>query len=482
MQLNRRQFIGTSALAAAPFVLTGCASPLAKAYAVNGIIKIGVIGLGRIAITMDIPGVMGFKDLCRVVAVCDLDKERLANGKRFVEEGYAKKGIVQEVKTYTDYIDMIDNAEVDAVMVCVPDHWHALCASAALAAGKHVWLQKPFAQTIREGRLIANLAKRNNCVMQVGSWQRSCKNFHDICELARNGRVGNIVRVEVGIGCDSPGGSSAAEPVPATFDYEKWLGPTPAGVPYNWTRCHTRDLKRIGDRPGWIQLAPYGWGMITNWGAHHIDIVHWGLGYDFAGPDAVSGTCEWMDLSNGRLWNVHTKYDLHYTYGKTDVHVCNKYPMGVKFIGEKGEWLYCERGGATVTPSDPKGDGKMGPFMASNVKLLEPLAEADRKVALKVSNNHFKNWLEGIRKGDPDYTITCAEGAHRSTASCSLGHMVMELGRGKKDGASIKWDTNKETTGNAEADKLMNPFARDKYDLKVVLKHYGLNFNEVMKG
>ena len=481
MQINRRQFLATSACAAAPFLIAGCSTAAtARAYKVNGIIKVGVIGLGRIAITMDMPGVMAFPDKCRITAVCDLDRMRLDNGKKFVEEGYAKKNIVQKVDTYEDYIDMIDNAGVDAVMVCVPDHWHAMCAVAAIAAGKHIWLQKPFAQTIKEGRLIANLAKKTGCVMQVGAWQRSRKNFHDICELARNGRVGEIVRVEIGIGCDRSGGMAKEEPVPATFDYEKWLGPTPDGVPYNWTRCHTQDLKRIGDRPGWIQLAPYGWGMITNWGAHHLDIMHWGLGQDFGGPDSVRGTCEWMDTSGGKLWNVHTRYDLHYTYGKTDVHVCNKFPMGVKFVGEKGDWLYCQRGGGKVTPSDPKGDGKMGPFMASDIKLLEPIVNP--AVKLKVSNNHFGNWLDGIALGDPDYTINCAEAAHRSTATCSLGHMVMELGRGKKDGAEIKWDHKAETTGNAEADKLMEPFARGKYNLCSVLKHYGLSYASVMKG
>ena len=479
MKVNRRQFLGTSALAAAPFFIAGCASA-AKAYKVNGIVKIGVIGIGRISTTMDMPGVIAFPDKCRITAVCDLDAVRLAHGKKFVEERYAKKGITQSVATYSDYIDMIDNAGIDAVMVCVPDHWHALCAAAAIAAGKHVWLQKPFAQTIKEGRLIANLAKKTGCVMQVGAWQRSCKNFKDICELARNGRVGDIVRVEIGIGCDRPGGSSKEEKVPATFDYEKWLGPTPAGVPYNWTRCHNQDLKHIGDRPGWIQLAPYGWGMITNWGAHHLDIMHWGLGQDFGGPDSVRGTCEWMDLSGGKLWNVHTHYDLHYTYGKTDVHVCDKYPMGVKFVGEKGDWLYCQRGGGKVTPSDPKGDGKMGPFMASNVKLLEPIANP--AVKLKESDNHFRNWLEGVQLGDPGYTINCAEAAHRSTAACSLGHMVMELGRGKKDGAELKWDHKAETTGNAEADKMMEPFSRGEYDLGKVLSHYGLSYAKVMKG
>ena len=487
MNLTRRGFIGTSAMAA-PLVFTGCSTAAvagtpARTFGANELVKVGVIGLGRIGIGMDLPGALAYTGKCRITALCDLDRVRLDNGLAVTKKLYADKGITindGDIKLYDDYLDLILNSGVDAVMICVPDHWHALAATAALAAGKHIWLQKPFAQTIREGRLIANLAKRNNLVVQVGAWQRSCQNFHDICELALNGRIGKIVRCEVGIGCDGPGGKDISEPVPATFNYEKWLGPTPANVPYNWTRCHNRDIKRIGDRPGWIQLAPYGWGMITNWGAHHIDILHWGLGYDKAGPDEVSGTCEWMDRSNGRLWNVHTKYNLNYRFGDTIVNVCNKHHMGVKFIGENGDWLYCERGGAKVTPSDPKGDGKMGPFMASKLSLLEPLA--DPKRPLKKSTNHFGNWLDAIRAGDPSMTVCDVEAAHRSTSSCSLCHMVMELGRGKKDGATIKWNSALETTGTAEGDALMKPFSRDNYDLGYQLKKYfGLDAAKLMK-
>ena len=306
------------------------------------------------------------------------------------------------VKTYADYHDIIDDPSIDAVEICLPDHWHTLVACAALAKGKHIWLQKPFSQTITEGRIIANLAKMQNRVVQVGSWQRSVMQFHRVCELALNGRIGDIVRVEVGCGCDKPGGSSEVQPVPSNLNYEMWLGPTDEKAPYNETRVHAQDLKKIASRPGWIQMAPYGWGMITNWGAHQIDIAQWGLGKDDSGPESVTGTCEWMDTTGGKLWNVHTTYDLHYSYngGKTDVHVCNKYPMGIKFIGEKGEWLYCMRGKA-VTPSDPSSStgGKMQPLMASKVALLEPMANPAKP--LKTSDDHWKNWLEELAGGHP---------------------------------------------------------------------------------
>ena len=485
MNLNRRQFLGAASAAAFPFIFPGCTGLNVRKYAANEKVNVGVIGIGRISTTMDIPLAIKYTDLCRFTAVCDLDSKRLAHGVDFIQKQYQKlTGEANApVKTFADYHDLLDDPSIDAVEICLPDHWHTLVACAALAKGKHIWLQKPFSQTITEGRIIANLAKMQNRVVQVGSWQRSKPQFHRVCELALNGRIGDIVRVEVGCGCDKPGGSSEVQPVPSNLNYEMWLGPTDEKAPYNETRVHAQDLKKIASRPGWIQMAPYGWGMITNWGAHQIDIAQWGLGKDDSGPESVTGTCEWMDTSGGKLWNVHTTYDLHYSYngGKTDVHVCNKYPMGIKFIGEKGEWLYCMRGKA-VTPSDPSSStgGKMQPLMASKVALLEPMANPARP--LKTSDDHWKNWLEAIRAGDPTMTATNAEAAQRSSTACCLGQMCMELGRGKKDGATVKWCAKKEDTCCDKARALMKPFARGKYNLKDELGRYGFCPDAILKG
>jgi len=459
MQLNRRDFLGGMlAAGTAPVIMGGCAN----AFAANSRVNVGVVGFGRIAHSMDIPGTIKYTDLCRFVAVCDLDATRREAGAKFIREKYAKLTgeLDAPVKTYANYREMFADPSIDAVMLCVPDHWHAILATDAILAGKHVWLQKPFTQTIEEGRILRDLAVKNGTVLQVGSWQRSVSQFARVCELVRNGRIGNVVKVEVGCGLDREGGRSAREEIPAGFDYEMWLGPTDANVPYNETRCHTRDLGKIDSRPGWIQLEPYGWGMITNWGAHQIDIAQWGLGMDDSGPESVSGTCEWMKTDGGKLWNVHTKYDLHYSYngGKTDVNVSDKYPQGIKFIGEKGEWLYCMRGKA-VTASDPKTSvgGKMQPLMASDRKLLEPIANPQNPV--HTSDDHFRNWLEGILRDDPKYTVTNAWEAQRSATACTLGYMCMKLGR------TVEWDAKTETCRTPGAAALMKPFARGPYNL-----------------
>ena len=463
IDLSRRTFL-LSALAAGSFpMLNGCATGFFASRKIN----IGVIGYGRIAHTMDVPGVQQFTDRCVVTAVADYDTTRAEYGKKVIEERYAKQGIVQVVKAYQHYEEMLADPSIDAVLLCIPDHQHAIVATKCLLAGKHIYLQKPFAQTIQEGRVVANIAMQKGLVVQVGAWQRSRPQFRKVVQLVRNGRLGKIARVEVGIGCDRSGGDRTPEAVPSTFDYDAWLGPTDPTAPYNWTRCHDRDLAKIGNRPGWIQLAPYGWGMITNWGAHHLDITAWGLNKD---PSSVSGTCEWMDLSGNKLWNVHTTYDLHYNCGGTDVHVNNKFQMGVKFIGENGDWLWCTRGAVKVTPSDPEpvvAPGQLGAIAASKESLLADL-RADEIVddalahggeKFHTTDDHFLNWLEAVAREDPQYTVCDAEGAHKSTAFCSLGRMCMELGRGKKDGATLAWDAKKEISGNAEADKMLAPFA-----------------------
>lgn len=475
-----------SALAAGSFpLINGCATK----FVVNRKINIGVIGYGRIAHTMDVPGVQQFTERCVVTAVADYDLVRAEYGKKVIEEKYSKKGIVQSVKTYQDYKELLLDPSIDAVLICIPDHQHAIVATDCLLAGKHIYLQKPFAQTIQEGRVVANIATMKGLVVQVGAWQRSRPQFRKVVQLVRNGRLGKIARVEVGIGCDKAGGDRTPQPVPARFDYDAWLGPTDATVPYNWTRCHDTNLARIGDRPGWIQLAPYGWGMITNWGAHHLDITAWGLGCD---PSSVRGTCEWMDLSGTKLWNVHTKYDLHYDCGGTDVHVNDKFQMGVKFVGENGDWLWCTRGAVKVTPSDPEpavAPGQLGPIAASKASLLADLAPGevvDDALAhghekFLTTDHHFENWLEAIAREDPQHTVCDAEGAHKSTAFCSLGRMCMELGRDKKEGATLAWNAKTEVSGNAEADAMLAPFARGKYDLRLALAASKLDYVQLIK-
>lgn len=469
--MERREFI-TSVLAAgsAPLLLSGC-----RSFCGNAKVHVAVIGCGRISTEFEVPGVLARTDIARIVAVCDLDRVRARLTADRIERAYADG---TKVRVYADYKEVCAQADIDAVMICVPDFWHALIATTAICSRKAVWLQKPFAQTIREGRLLANLAARYRTVFQVGSQQRSWSQFQAAVQAVRNGVLGDIARVEVGLGRDPAGGSRAPQKVPATFDYRTWLGPTDPAAPYCESRCHSQTDQRA--RPGWIELMPYGWGMITNWGAHHLDIARWGLGA--TGPESVSGTCTWLDDSGERLWNVHDTYDLHFSFnkGKTDVHASDRFQNGIKFVGEKGDWIFCTRGAFKVTPTDPDpvvNPNELGPLVASSPKVLPKM----RKMTKSCLQAHVDDWLEAIVADDPARTATNAHEGHLSTALSSLGMMCMELGRGKRDGARLDWDCAAETTGNADADRLMAPFANGPFDLKANLAEFGLRHEDALR-
>ena len=470
--MERREFLKAGMMAAGvPFMFGGC-----RSFCGNSKINVAIIGCGRISTEFEVPCVLARKDIARIVAVCDLDMKRAKLTAERIEREYADG---TKIRIYKDYKEVCAQTDVDAVMICLPDFWHALVATTAICSRKAVWLQKPFAQTILEGRILANLAKRYKTVFQVGSQQRSWSQFQAAVNAVRSGALGDVRRVEVGLGIDPPGGSSAPQKVPPTFDYQTWLGPTDPSAPYCESRCHSQTNQTA--RPGWIELMPYGWGMITNWGAHHLDIARWGLGA--AGPEGVSGVCSWLDTSGGRLWNVHEHYDLHFSFngGRTDVHVSDNFQNGVKFVGKNGDWIFCTRGAFKVTPTDPDPvvkPGELGPLEASRPELM-PKMWTMKKSCLQL---HVDDWLEAILADDPAQTATNAEEGHLSTALSSLGMMCMELGRGRKDGFSLDWDVKRETTGKPECDALMKPFASGKFDLKVNLAEFGLDYDNVLKG
>ena len=463
-QMERRKFLKTGLAAfGAPLLFGGCCT-----FHGNSKINVAIIGCGRISTEFEVPGVLARPDIARIVAVCDLDMKRARLTADHIEKTYCDG---TKVRIYKDYKEVCAQSDVDAVMICLPDFWHALVATTAICSRKAVWLQKPFAQMIEEGRLLADLAKRYRTVFQVGSQQRSWSQFQAAVKAVRSGVLGEIKRVEVGLGLDPEGGSSTPQKVPSTFDYQTWLGPTDPSAPYCESRCHSQSNQRA--RPGWIELMPYGWGMITNWGAHHLDIARWGLGA--VGPDSVSGTCTWLDTDGGKLWNVHKNYDLHFSIngGKSEIHASDRYQNGVKFVGERDDWIFCTRGAFKVTPSDPDPvvkPGELGPLEASRKELL-PKMWSMKKSCLQA---HVDDWLEAIAANDPSLTATNAEEGHRSTALSSLGMMCMELGRGRKDGFTLSWDAQRETTGKAEYDALMKPFSNGKFDLKVNLAEFGL--------
>src|SRR6185295_10431945 len=284
-RITRRGFVrsaaaGVAATVAAPMIVP---SRVFGADAPSNRIHVGHIGCGRIARSHDMPGVAN-SGLADVIAVCDLDAKRVSEGGALIAKLYREKGVaLPAVATTRDYHELLSRKDVDAVVISTPDHQHAEIALAAVHSGKDVYLQKPFTMTHAEGVLLRDAAVKSGRIFQVGSQQRSWEQFRRACEVVRSGRIGHVRRVEIGLPIDPTQPDPPAQKVPENLDYDRWLGPTPR-VYYTETRVHPQSGY---DRPGWLRNDAYCLGMITGWGSHHFDTMHWALDVELTGPSRV---------------------------------------------------------------------------------------------------------------------------------------------------------------------------------------------------
>jgi predicted dehydrogenase len=375
------------------------------------------------------------------------DARRLVNGYYAEKAGKPYDG----VKRYADYRELLADKDVDAVLVSTPDHWHALITMAAVRAGKDVYLQKPASLTIAEGRAMSDAVHRSGRIFQIGSQQRSSPQWRYAAELVRNGRIGQLKTVKIGLPGDPPGGVATEMPVPAGFNYDAWLGSTPV-VPYTEDRVHPRSGY---GRPGWLRCEQFGAGMITGWGAHHLDCAHWAMDTEFTGPVEVWGTAEFPATG---LWDVHGAFRTEAIYA-SGVHmiVSGEFQNGIRFEGTDG-WIFVSRGNETVTASDPQSRLKDEQALAaSDPKIITSVIGPD-EVHLYESADHHGNWLECIRtRRQP---IAPVEVAHRSCTACLLHHIAMKLRR------RLRWDPDKERfVGDDEANALLSRPQRAPYVL-----------------
>jgi len=437
---TRREFMGAMAVLGFPTIIP--AKVLGR-EAPSNTIQVGQIGFGRIAKSMDVPGILGCKGV-RYVALSDLDTKRMALGKAFVDEQYAKQNTSVDLKLYQDYRELLARKDIDAVAISTPDHWHSQPAVEAAFAGKDVFMQKPASLTIDEGRLFSKAITENKRVFLLGSQQRSSEQFHRACELVRNGRLGKVRSIEIGLPGDPAGGRTEEMPVPPNLDYEMWLGSTPQ-VYYTEDRVHSQNDGKLSSRPGWLRCEQFGAGMITGWGSHHLDIAHWAMGWEATGPVSIEGKGV---FHTGGLWDVHGDFDVTLTYADgTPMRVSHQFPNGIRFIGEKG-WIFVSRGAAKMTASDPVAPGRpLKALDASDPKLLEgELGSGDIRL-YRHRGNHHQNWIDCIRTRAE--TIVPAETAHRSCSACLLAHIGMKLGR------KLTWDPVAERFVNDDAANAM---------------------------
>lgn len=361
----------------------------------------------------------------QVIAVCDVEREsdRYNKGiikkagtlgrepaRRLVDSSYGTKGCA----VHEDFREVLARADVDAVQIATPDHWHALQAVAAARAGKHIYCEKPLSLTVGQGRFMSDVVKKAGVVWQTGSQQRSDIHFRMACEYVRNGRIGKLKQIRVGLASDNRDNNghaaeTAPAPVPEGLNYDFWLGPAPE-VAFCPARLHSN----------WRWFYDYSGGNITDFGAHHLDIVQWALSMDESGPtEFFDLKAEWP--APGSLYETTPRFAFAYRYADgTTVRVADKmdFGSGIAFEGEEGS-IICSRGMLKIQPE----------------ALRKPLAEGDLR--LYESKDHFRNFIDAIREGVK--TAAPIEYAHRSISIAHLANIALRLKRER-----LKWDPSTE--------------------------------------
>ena len=421
MKDSRRKFIKKAAgsalgMIAAPYIIPGTALGKNGAIAPSNRIVMGGIGLGSMG-SGNTRNFLG-KEEVQYVAVCDVDRNHRGKAALMVNGRYKNK----DCRTYADYREFLEKEKLDAVTCALPDHWHAIISIAAADKGLDIYGEKPLARSIVEARAIVNAVEKNKVIWQTGSWQRSRPNFHQAAELVRNGRIGKITHVEVGLpNGRKPIGTPPIQNAPEELDWGMWLGPAPT-VPY-----------RGVSHWDWRWILDYSGGQLTDWAGHHIDIAHWGLGYDRTGPISIEGKGVYPREG---IFDVPVEYDFTCEY-KTGVkiRVANsaKLPrrMGTCWYGDKG-WLHVDRGDR---------------IDAEDRTILDEVI-GDDEIKLYKSTDHHQNFLDCVKSREE--TITPAETAHRSISVGLLGEIAMLTGK------KLAWDPDKEViTNSAYANKML---------------------------
>jgi len=456
--MQRRNFIKkTSATSAATFLApTILPSGIFGKTTANKKLTIGQIGCGRIARDHDMPGVMQY-DNARLIAVCDVDSNRMKDAKKLVETYYSKKtgsNEVVDVKMYGDYKEMLKNKDIDAVVISTPDHWHSQPAIEAALAGKDVYLQKPTSLTVKEGRILSDIIQKKGTILQVGTQQRSMAQFRIAAELVRNGRIGKLHTVKVGLPGDPSGSEAPKMPVPSNLNYDMWLGQTPL-MDYTEIGVHPQQGY---SRPGWLRIEQFGAGMITGWGQHHYDSAAWGMDTELTGPISVQAVAEFPKLG---LWNVHSDFmsKIEYKNGITMYTSSGGYTNGIKYIGTDG-WIFVSRGAYTASASDPVAAAKSSKALdASDPKILTSVIGSD-EIHLYKSDEQHGNWLDCIESRKPP--ISPVEMGHRACSICLITHISMKLER------KLNW--------NPETEKFINDDEANSMLTRSQRKPYGVNY------
>ena len=409
-RFSRRRFLQGAATTGfvAPYILRHHTAFAQGNEKPSNRIVMGCIGIGRQG-GGHLGALVSRKDV-QIVGLCDVDTKHLADAKERVEKAGGKG-----VFTTGDFRELAARGDIDAVMVGTPDHWHVLASLECVRSGKDVYVEKPLTLTIAEGRVLSDEVARYGRILQVGSQQRSSFQYRRACELVRNGRLGKIKTVRLGLPSGRAMNAIAAQPIPPELNYDMWLGQAPY-EPYFEGRVHYF-FRFIFD---------YSGGQTTNFGAHDLDIVQWGLNHDDSGPIEVEGKAEFP--ADGP-YNTPMKVDLRAKYADGVEVIVGSGGSTVRFEGENG-WIGVNRGGWQTEPANLK-SSVIGP----------------NEIHLYESRDHWGNFLDCVRTRQQP--ICTAEIGHRTATFCHLANIAMRLER------KVQWNPKiEQVVGDDEAARL----------------------------
>ena len=420
-RITRRTFIGQTAAAAAPAFVPATVLGRAGRPAPSEQLSLAIIGCGTMGYN-HLKRFLRNKDV-RITAVCDVAEARRVFHKRQVDKAYKTPKDSKGCPAYNDYREVIGRDDIDAVLIATPDHWHAAPIIEACKAKKDIYCEKPLTLTIHEAKTVIDAVRKYERVFQTGSQQRSSREFRQACELIRNGRIGKLERVEVGVGGPSKPCDLKEEEMEPGLDWDLWLGQAPMR-PYNSVLAprgvHTHF-------PAWRHYKEYSGGMMTDWGAHHFDITQWALGMDKSGPVEIIPP---ENPAKGK--GVKYRYD-------NGVEVVHGGRGGITFFGTKGK-VFVTRGKLETDPKELAGE-KIG----------------EKEIHLYKSPGHHQDWLNCIKSRKQP--ICDVEVGARSVTVCHLGNLAYWTGK------TLKWDPKNWTFKDEADNKLKDREQRDKYKL-----------------
>ncbi len=426
MPMNRRRFlqVASSALAI-PWIAPASAFGLSARRAPSDRLSFGAIGTGG-------RGTFLLLDLlrrpdCRVAAVCDVHA-----GRREAARGLVAKAQGDSPAAYNDFRDLLERRGIDAVVIATPDHWHAYQTIAAARAGIHVYCEKPLTHTVEEGRAVVEAVKRHGIVFQHGTQQRSERSFRFAAELVRNGRIGELRRIRLGVPPGQSIGPQPVTPVPPELDYDMWLGPAP------WAP-HTP--KRVESSHSWYWISDYCVGYIAGWGVHHVDSAQQGNGTELTGPVEIEGRGVFPReglYDTAIRWRVEFRFANGVTMIDADT---TQERMGVTYEGTEGT-VYAWRDDRLETHPPSLATTAIGPDEFHTYE----------------SSDHMGNFIDCIRTRRE--TAAGVEVAHRSSTICTIGAICLRLGR------KLRWDPEAERfVGDDRANRLLARAPREPWRL-----------------